>query len=168
MAWDPLLTATLVALLNGLFLFVGKIWLDRRLAEERAANESRLEALKSELTRLRELALRHFDRRADLYWAALEPFVQLYVVNLSRASTALEIEAFRREALLASSRLSLFATPSVSGEYTQLLEWTEVALAGSERFSAAEARERAQQFVKRAQDDLFLAGRAGDLPVLLT
>ena len=153
---DPLLTAVLVVLVNGGFLLVGKLWADRTLAAERAAREVLLEAFKSQVSLVRDLAIRSFDRRADLYWAALEPFVQLFVVNLSRPSTPEEIETFRRDALLASSRLSLFAAPTVASRYEEMFQWTDEILRSRSQVSPAQAREHAQVFVAAAQEDLLL------------
>lgn len=149
----------IVVLVNGLFAVLGKVLFDRALATERAKVEVGIKHLETELSLVRELTLRHFDRRADLYWAALKPFVQLYVTNLSRASTNEEKEAFRQAALLASSRLTLLAPTAVSQNYGEMLEWTERALR-EEPVPPEEAKQRAQQFITLARSDL-LGGSAG-------
>jgi hypothetical protein len=144
------LTALLVALVNGLFFIYGKGKLDKDLA-----------VLVTELSVLRELAVKHFDRRADIYRDAIEPFIQLFVVTRSTGLT-LESEErdFRRNALAASARIELFGSEHTRQRFTQMLDWSEkmLKLAPEQRplDSAAIALEHARAFLGAARDDLFV------------
>ena len=105
----------IVALLNGLFLLLSKVWADRKLDEMRTRHNEDLEQLKTSLNTLREFALKHLDDRRSLYWDALDPFIKLFVITSTRAPTKEETAAFREHALIAAARVRLLAPDAVRG-----------------------------------------------------
>ena len=164
-----------IAVLNGLFLLFSKVWAERRLAEmrerhdralaeDRRQHERDIEHLKTGLSGLREIALRHFDQRAALYWEALEPFIALYIITSERPAREEEIATFRNAALTAAARIRLFATPSVRDRFDDMLAWTEEALQSDSAFPEGSAEEKARCFIDAARADLLALPPVKALP----
>ncbi|MEI9864744.1 MAG: hypothetical protein WDN00_09355 [Limisphaerales bacterium] len=146
----PILTALLIALVNGFFLFYAKRKFDRDI-----------QVLQNDLSTLRDLTVRHFDRRADVYYAAIEPFIQLFVLTGSQSKLTIEeIKEFHKTALTLSARVQLFGSETVHGRYCEMYDWTKTMLDQSATSippnSSAKALELARIFLMAARDDLFL------------
>ncbi|GEM_PF-2636428 len=156
--------AATVAILNGLFLLLSRSWADRKLADARQQHERDLEHLKAGLSALRDFALKHFDRRASLYWEALEPFIDLYVITSQGPASASDAATFHRRALGAAARVHLFAPDSVRQCFDEMLEWTEAGLRREHEGGASLAEGYAHRFVQAAHQDLLSVPSVPKLP----
>ncbi len=161
---DLLPMAIVVALVNGLFLLLSKVWAERRLAVVRQDHERDLEHLRAGLGALRDFALKHFDRRASLYWEALEPFVDLYVATSQGRPTEEELSTFQKRSLVAAARVHLFASEAVRHSFDEMLEWTNAGLRGEHSGGAQTAERHAQRFIQAAHNELLAIPQAPTLP----
>jgi hypothetical protein len=149
MNMTPVFTALLVALVNGIFIIYVKRKFDRDI-----------EILRNELSLLRDLAVKHFDRRADIYYDAIEPFIRLFILTGSRNGlTQDDAKKFLETAYLASARIQLFGSETVHLRFCEMLDWTTGMLdtpqAKVPSNSSDTALNLARTFLNAARDDLF-------------
>ena len=147
---NPIFTVLLVTLVNTFVL----IYVKRKF-------DGNIIVLQNDLSTLRDLTIKHFDRRADIYHNSIEPFIRLFILTGTPYKlTHEEAKKFLETALLASARIQLFGSKAVHLRFCEMFDWTKEMLntpwAKIPSNSSAIALNFVRTFLDAARDDLFL------------
>lgn len=143
------------AIILGLSGYLGKLWAQRLMEQERASYQARLKALEADLHRESERLGHTYKEKLALYKEVSLPIVELLVEAMSkRKLNAEEMKLFEKKRLATTALLGMFAPSDVFASYNDLIDFLYDSLEGKSQFTFPEFRNRALLFLTQIRRDI--------------
>jgi hypothetical protein len=145
------------AIVFALSSWLGKVWAERLMAKETAKHNRELEELRSSLRIQADQSAQTFKQKIDLYKEVGTPLIDLLVtVQNIEAITAENLQNFEKRRLTTTALLAMFAPVNVFVEYNKMIDYIYNCADEKDRWSFAEFRTRALQFLSLVRADIGL------------
>lgn len=111
------------AIVLALSSWIGKLWAERLLTNERLKNEKQLDQFRAELQSINEKASLNYQKKLDLYKAVIGPLIEISVLINKSGLTEQHIDEFDRQRLYITAQLVLFAPQNVVHSFNNIVDY---------------------------------------------
>ena len=137
--------------------WLGKVWANRLMTEERAKHESDLAELKAKLQKEAEHSNHLLMQKISLYKEASNPIIELVVkAQHEGALTKEDLQDFDKDRLTTTALLAMFAPITVFNEYNNLIDYLYDTVEGKQKWGFDMFRSKALVFLSEIRRDIGL------------
>ena len=141
----------------GLSNWLGKVWANRMMQNERAKIESDLAELKSKLQKEAEHGNHLLMQKISLYKEVAEPIIDLIVKAQHQGPpTQDDLQKFDKDRLSTTALLAMFAPTGVFNEYNNMIDYIYDAVEGKQTWGFDIFRDKALVFLTEVRRDIGL------------
>jgi|ERR1035441_3371278 hypothetical protein len=145
------------AIVLGLSSWLGKVWANRLMEQEKARYRRDLEEFKADLQRKSDLAAQTLREKLSLYKEATLPVIELIAEAYSKeALQAVELKEFEKKRLATTVLLGMFAPQSVVWAHDTMIAYLHGCLEQKQQFTWEEFRGLGLNFVSEMRRDIGL------------
>lgn len=158
------ISATIIASLGGGALIVfsmsswlGKVWANRLMQNERASHEKNLAELQSSLQKEAEHNNHLLKQKIELYKEVAEPVIKL-ITNAQHHGSLQpdDLKIFDSNRLSTTALLAMFAPQEVFNKYNDMIDYIYDSVEGKETWSFSSFRDKALIFLSEVRRDVGL------------
>lgn len=133
--------------------WIGKIWAERILANEKHTYDKQLDQFKTEIQFIKERASLNYQQKLELYKAVTGPLVEISALINRDGLTADHVNEFDRQRLYITSHLVLFAPENVVHSFNDIVDYLYNSL-DSNNYEFYIFRGMAMQFLSEMRKDI--------------